>query len=168
MLYLLIRHGQCITNIHRDYAPASNDEDLLTELGCEQAVETARVIEKFKIKKLKIASSSLARARQTASIIFEALNLEGEIYYSDLLIEKSSEESFSDANTRYETFVNEFVNDDDLTLIIITHGHVLQAVFANLIELRDPTVLDFQNCSISAYKNKRVLTINSYIHLINQ
>ena len=168
MLYILIRHGQCFTNLDRNYAVASNDEDLLTENGCLQALKTARFLKNLKIENLKIAASILTRAKQTAEIIFEELNLDTEIFYSELLIEKSREESYSQSYLRYRSFVGKFVEHDDRTLVIITHLHLLQAVFANLTGLPKPEVLDFHNCSISAYKNDRVLTINSYFHLLNQ
>lgn len=168
MLYILIRHGQCITNLDRNYAVASNDEDLLTEKGCDQALKTARFLNKLRIEKPKITTSTLARAKQTADIIYEALNLNNKIFYSDLLIEKGREESYSDSYLRYKSLLEKFVDADNRTLVIITHGHLLQSVFANLIGSPKPEVLDFHNCSISAYENERVLTINSYFHLLNQ
>ena len=165
MLNVLIRHGQCITNLDRSYSVSSNDEDILTADGCSQSLKTARFIKSFEIEKLKIAASTLARAKQSAQIIFEELGLTEHIYYSDLLIEKSRDESYADAYQRYNSFIKEFGSDDDLTLLVITHGHLLQAIFAALLGLNNPGILDFHNCGISTYESNRILTLNSYFHL---
>jgi broad specificity phosphatase PhoE len=168
MLYILIRHGQCITNIDRKYSVASNDEDILTEEGGKQSLKTARFIKDLKIENFKLVSSPLARAKQTAQIISEEVCLNREIYYSDLLIEKSREESYSDAFIRYKSCIEECSGGNDSTIIIITHAHILQAVFANLIGLNNPEVLDFHNCSLSVYEDVKALTVNSFFHLLQQ
>ena len=168
MLYILIRHGQCITNFDRKYSVASNDEDILTEDGCKQSLKTARFIKDLRIENLKIVSSPLARAKQTAQIISEELGLNQEIRYTDLLIEKSREESYSDALIRYKSCIEECSGDKDSIIIIITHGHILQAVFASLIGLSNPEGLDFNNCSLSVYEDDKALTVNSFFHLLPQ
>ena len=71
MILYVVRHGESVTNMQKKYGGSIDTP--LTEKGLEQARELTEKLAgmKFDI----IVSSSLTRARQTAEIINEKLNL---------------------------------------------------------------------------------------------
>jgi broad specificity phosphatase PhoE len=71
--FYMIRHGQTEANAAR--IMAGSIDSPLTEMGKSQARELHKVIETLKIKPSKIIHSQLSRARDTATIINEILNL---------------------------------------------------------------------------------------------
>jgi len=75
MNLLLIRHGEIPSNIKRTYAGRSNEG--LTELGIEQAGETAAKLVSSNVDALY--SSPIQRARQTSEIIGRAIHKDFQI-----------------------------------------------------------------------------------------
>jgi len=73
---ILVRHGESTAN--RDRCFTITDDVPLTELGRQQARETAlRIAKRF--EPARVISSTFARARQTAEIIAAELGLETEV-----------------------------------------------------------------------------------------
>jgi broad specificity phosphatase PhoE len=73
---ILVRHGESTAN--RDRCFTITDDVPLTELGRQQARETALLIAK-RFEPARVISSTFARARQTAEIIAAELGLETEV-----------------------------------------------------------------------------------------
>lgn len=70
---ILVRHGQAENNLHNLVGGWSNVK--LTELGIQQAQAVAHRLEKELQGTYKIYSSDLKRAKQTAEIICNRLNI---------------------------------------------------------------------------------------------
>lgn len=69
---ILVRHGESVANRDRHFAESG--ENPLTELGLQQARELAPIVA-ARFRPAKILSSSFLRARQTAGILAEYLEL---------------------------------------------------------------------------------------------
>ena len=72
--FYMIRHGETEANAAR--LMAGSIDSPLTKLGRDQAFEAQKVIATLEIKPVAIFHSHLSRARDTAHIINEALNVE--------------------------------------------------------------------------------------------
>lgn len=71
--FYMIRHGETEANVARIMAGSMDSP--LTENGRQQARDAARIVEALAVKPSYIAHSHLSRARDTAIIINESLNL---------------------------------------------------------------------------------------------
>jgi len=80
---ILIRHGQSVAN--RDLMVAGQLDTPLTDLGRQQARQTAPLIQGIQVD--SIHSSTLSRARETLSELNSVLNLEAPVTYHDDLRE---------------------------------------------------------------------------------
>ena len=72
--FYMMRHGQTEANAAR--VMAGHRDSPLTALGRAQAVDARRVVESLNVKPEAIFHSNLSRARDTALIINQALNVE--------------------------------------------------------------------------------------------
>jgi broad specificity phosphatase PhoE len=84
---LMIRHGESLANLERRFT--RSDDEPLTELGRQQAIETARRLQPH-YQPTAIYCSSFHRARTTAELIASAFELEAKV------VEGIHEQSFGD------------------------------------------------------------------------
>lgn len=167
-IIILIRHGQCVSNIGGQYSVSTDADDVLTELGKEQATQTGQffknlVLSNSLFNNLKIISSDLERAKQTSSIIKSINPSLLDVSYDERLREKNKEETINAVLKRVKDVFSE---NDQQDLMIITHGHVLESIFSHLLFDFDSQI-QFFNCGISIIKGSQILTINSITHLLN-
>jgi|SanBayMetagenome_1026888.scaffolds.fasta_scaffold00317_11 broad specificity phosphatase PhoE len=189
MIQIFIRHGQCIANLEhqnkvsqlfrnnnpsisnnlesKNYSFETDEQDVLTEKGKLQAYTTALYLKNFLGDKTSVVSSTLTRAKQTSKIINDIVNNSEHqfIKYDELLIEKSSIESLSDCGIRINSFLESLtINEVNL---IVTHGHVLQVLVANILNLNLnlSNSLIFNNCGLSIIKDNQLIAFNSISHL---
>lgn len=189
MIQIFIRHGQCIANLEhqnrvrqlfrnndpsisknlesKSYSFETDEQDVLTEKGKLQAYTTALYLKNFLGDKTSVVSSTLIRAKQTSKIINDIVNNSEHqfIRYDELLIEKSSIENLSDCGIRINSFLESLtINEVNL---IVTHGHVLQVLVANILRLNlnCSDQLIFNNCSLTIIKDNQLITFNSISHL---
>lgn len=168
MTQIFIRHGQCIANLNnQNYSFETDEQDVLTEKGKLQAYTTALYLKNFLSDKASVVSSTLMRAKQTSQIINDIVNNSDAnfIRYEELLIEKSSLESLSDCAKRISFFL-ETLKRNEIQLIV-THGHVLQAIVSNIFNLNINVSgsLILNNCSLTIINNNQLITFNSISHL---
>ena len=71
--FYMIRHGQTVANLHE--LMAGSLDSPLTELGIEQAINAREVVASLAVKPVAIFHSDLSRARDTAEIINQGLNV---------------------------------------------------------------------------------------------
>ena len=97
-----IRHGECIANVEGVIAGAGDDSPL-TELGKDQACETAKLL--CSIEFALIVSSPLSRAKDTASIIASRLGIDSDkIIVNDKFTEKDVGEYTGKPKAEYFAF----------------------------------------------------------------
>jgi len=168
MIQILIRHGQCISNLQdKTYSVSSDEQDTLTEKGKVQAYITALYIKSFLSQKTYLVSSTLTRAKQTSKIINNIVN-EGDnqlISYEKLLIEKTNIENLADCAKRVNSFFQKLNQNENY--LIVTHGHVLQAIASTALNLnvRVSESLIFNNCGLTIIdNNQKLIALNSISH----
>lgn len=71
--FYMIRHGE--TEANRDHIMAGSLDSPLTEMGLEQARHARDVVAQLEVKPVAIFHSNLSRARDTAEIINEVLDV---------------------------------------------------------------------------------------------
>lgn len=76
MRLIIIRHGQSVVNITRDFSTLPNVDTELTKLGHKQAVALRDWMRENDITADALYSSTLVRTRQTAAYVAEALGME--------------------------------------------------------------------------------------------
>lgn len=155
---MLIRHGQSTWNGAR-LVQGQNDTAVLTELGRQQALESARKLRSLGID--AIISSDLARAQETAKIIAQELGLEVETttdlrersfgsaegqpfdqltssmsgIEDGLVVDPTAHpplgESLNDLHARMGAFIDETVRlRSGQSLLIVTHGGTIRSIRA--------------------------------------
>lgn len=166
MIIILIRHGECLSNLNNKKFSISDDNtDILTPKGKNQAKETGKLLNNLlKDRHFEIFSSPLIRAAETAKIIKNQLTKSKPIVINDHLIEKNKIESFDDVNVRFKQFLQTFSNKN--ILLIVTHGHVIQAVSSKLLNAKYPEKIDVANCGITIIVDNNLICLNSNIHTI--
>jgi len=154
MKLYVVRHGQTQNNVTGEIQCYTNDIDL-NEKGVSQAKETALLCENLNID--LIISSPMKRAKHTADIINELLNVE--ITFDDRLMERNTgvlggkllapkdkeiiwnysinqfyegAESIDDVFERVNSFIEELINkykDTDKNILLACHGGVTKAIY---------------------------------------
>lgn len=169
MIKIFIRHGQCMANLkNKNYSFETDEQDVLTEKGKLQAHTTALYLKSVLPRKTFVVSSSLTRAKQTSQIINDIINNSDPnfIRYSELLIEKSSIETFSDCNQRINHFLETLKND---THLIVTHGHILEAIISDILDINiSSKLLGVNNCGLTIIKDNQLITMNSISHFFDK
>jgi len=169
MTQIWIRHGQCIANLQdKNYSFSSDEQDVLTEKGKAQANITALSVKNVLAQKTCLVSSTLTRAKQTSKIINNIVNQGDDnlIVHEKLLIEKTNIESLADCAKRVNSFLQQL--NKNKNYLIVTHGHVLQALASNVLNL-NVTVsesLIFNNCGLTIINHsQQIIALNSISHL---
>jgi probable phosphoglycerate mutase len=153
---ILIRHGESVGNRERRFTTSPEAE--LTDLGREQARQAATLIARM-FKPRKIVASPYARARETGEIIASALGLEvaleaglyeqsyghlaGQAYdlvYEDpgydperpWLYKPPGGETREEVRMRVAPVFERIAATHDCELVIVSHGGVMQALWAHL------------------------------------
>jgi broad specificity phosphatase PhoE len=109
----------------------------LTEVGKQQASLLARELKDLPFH--CIYASHLNRAKQTAEILSEALNLP--VYMKETLQERLDTESEQEAGIRLFTYVEEIAQlCREQTILVVSHGAILRGMlmildFAHALEL---------------------------------
>lgn len=157
-LICCVRHGQTDGNKSRTFQGRSNLP--LNEIGINQAIKTAELLEKCPIKWDVIISSPFIRAYQTCEIISQRINYQQKIITDELAIERSfgdaeglpineenyqlisknyfpNQESEQDIIKRGSKFLDKILNDyEGKNILIVSHSHFIKS----LLIPHDPTL----------------------------
>ena len=166
--FYMIRHGQTEANAAR--LMAGSLDSPLTEMGRQQARDVHAIVQNLVIKPEMIVHSQLSRARETAAIINEALNLpmyedpdiaehfcgdwEGKPYEEcrsmlDGWATPPNGESFDDFCTRIRRAKTTALNRSKGPVLIVSHGGVFRGL-GKLYGLNTPGV--FKNCHLYEFQ----------------
>lgn len=177
---ILIRHGECETNIKKILNSNPSIVYPLTQRGVEQAKKVAEELKEIPID--CIYSSQVHRAKKTANIINSYHNLEikederinelntgleGKSIYKYLeLKEKSKDvlnfkleggESHAELNKRISSFLDEILLSSYSSVVIISHGDPIITMREYLINKRfssDDDISQYpQHCKITIFKS---------------
>lgn len=161
--FYIIRHGESVANVGR-YASGHVDVEL-TELGLEQARAAAKVVAALELKPSVIIHSHLQRARITAQIINESLNLPmiedreiAEQMYGDWEgvtwdqtrgpirdgIDPPNGETHADFHQRVKRAISKFVSENEGPILIVCHGGIFRAIGA----LYGEKIVGIENCAL--------------------
>ncbi len=165
--FYMIRHGQTEANAARMMAGSLDSP--LTALGRDQAREAAKAVEALSIKPAAIIHSQLSRARDTAQIINEKLNLplvedadfaelhagdwEGAPYDQchsllDGWEDPPGGETIAEFFTRLKRAKNKYLPLYDAPVLIVCHGGVFRA-FAKMHGIENEGV---RNCHLYEFE----------------
>lgn len=166
--FYMIRHGQ--TEANEAQIMAGSLDSPLTDMGKDQARAVQNTVKTLEIKPSAIIHSNLSRARDTAAIINEALNVpmyeepdvaelhagdwEGVPYdeCSDLLSgwpTPPNGESFDEFCARIKRGKRNVLNQHDGPILIVSHGGVFRAL-GGLYGLKTPGI--FRNCHLYEFQ----------------
>ncbi len=173
--FYMIRHGE--TEANRARIMAGSLDSPLTDKGKKQAERVQNIVISLEIKPKAIIHSHLSRARDTASIINQALNVplheekdiaelnagdwEGVPYEecAELLTgwpTPPNGESFTEFCSRIKRGKEKILTNYNSPALIVSHGGVFRA-FGGLYGLKTPGV--FKNCHLYEFlpdaKNKK-------------
>ena len=165
--FYMIRHGETEANAAR--VMAGSTDSPLTDLGREQAKAVQSIIPHLEIKPAAIVHSHLSRARHTAEIINEVLNIElhedpdlaelcaGDwegVSYDDCgallntYTDPPNGETFDEFEERIIRGKNRHIDKHDGPVLIVCHGGVFRA-FGKIYGLE--TQGRFQNCHLHEF-----------------
>lgn len=166
--FYMIRHGETTANKARKMAGSLDSP--LTDFGREQAAHVQNIVADLEIKPKAIVHSNLSRARDTASIINQALNVpmheeadlaelhagdwEGVPYdeCQDLLTgwpDPPNGETFSEFCARIRNGKTKALSQHDTPVLIVSHGGVFRA-FGGVYGLKPPGI--FRNCHLYEFQ----------------
>ncbi|MGN7438303.1 MAG: histidine phosphatase family protein [Alcanivorax sp.] len=166
--FYMIRHGETTANKARKMAGSLDSP--LTDFGREQAAHVQNIVADLEIKPKAIVHSNLSRARDTASIINQALNVpmheeadlaelhagdwEGVPYdeCQDLLTgwpDPPNGETFSEFCARIRNGKTKALSQHDTPVLIVSHGGVFRA-FGGVYGLKTPGI--FRNCHLYEFQ----------------
>lgn len=163
--FYMIRHGE--TEANAAQIMAGSLDSPLTQTGRDQARAVHDVVKNLKIKPTLIVHSHLSRARDTATIINEVLNLPmiqdpdfAEIHAGDLegvcwskcnhfddFRDMPNGEKFDDFFARVRRAKNRILGSNEGPVLIVSHGGVFRA-FAKLYGINMPGV---RNCHLHEF-----------------
>ncbi|KAA3646518.1 MAG: histidine phosphatase family protein [Chloroflexi bacterium] len=176
-----VRHGQSTANVAHLLQGQSEGE--LTEIGRQQAQQLGQHLRDFKID--HFISSDLARAKETAQIIVEQINLplelsphvrEWKVGHLDgqpaAALENAFEmsavskadykpengESLNDLRNRAKGFCDQLIQQHTgKNVLICSHGDFIRMSFSALLDrtLEDALTIELHNCSYSILENDR-------------
>lgn len=175
---ILIRHGECETNVKKILNSDPNIIYPLTQNGVKQAEEAAQKLKEIPID--CIFSSQVHRAKETAKIINSYHNLEirederinelntgleGESVFTYLKLKEESEDMLhfkingGESHAELKIRINEFLEKQVLsslysTIVIVSHGDPIVAMREILLEKRFSTLNDLsypQHCKIMIF-----------------
>lgn len=164
MNVILLRHGE--TDHNKSGLSQCGDIDtIMNEQGVKQSELTGKFLNKnYNIN--RIYSSTLIRARQTASIISDIIGLNSDnINYKSKLKESSKkileqvnitkEESKKIVGQRarlvFDEIIEENINNNS-DILIVSHGAVIKNLIKNLFDLREISqnvISDVGNCTLT-------------------
>ena len=166
--FYMVRHGE--TEANKARIMAGSLDSPLTDTGKEQAIAAQDIVTSLEIKPTAIVHSNLSRARDTANIINEALNVPiheeedlAELYAgdwegvpydecSDLLTgwpDPPNGETFQDFCARIKRGKKRALEAYDGPVLIVSHGGVFRA-FGGVYGLKTPGV--FRNCHLYEFQ----------------
>lgn len=162
--FYMIRHGQTDANAARIMAGSLDSP--LTDLGREQARSVHTILKTLDLKPTTIVHSHLSRARDTANIINEVLNVPlfeepdiAELHAGDwegVPYEECEElltgwptppngESFTEFCARLKRGKARRLNEHDGPILMVSHGGVFRG-FGGIYGLQTPGI--FENCHL--------------------
>lgn len=165
--FYMIRHGQTEANLA--HVMAGSNDSPLTEKGREQAYIAQTAVKALEIKPKAIIHSHLSRARDTALILNEVLNIDmhedpdlAEIHAGDwegkdyadcpeLLTgwcDPPNGETYEEFMTRIKRGKNKHLDHFDGPVLIVCHGGVMRA-FGRIYGLDIPAA--FKNCHLHEF-----------------
>ena len=166
--FYMIRHGETTANKAR--LMAGSLDSPLTDFGRQQAAHVQNIVSHLKVKPKAIVHSNLSRARDTASIINEALKVpmheesdlaelhagdwEGVPYEEcqDLLTgwpDPPNGETFNEFCARIRNGKIKALSQHDTPVLIVSHGGVFRA-FGGVYGLQTPGI--FRNCHLYEFQ----------------
>lgn len=166
--FYMIRHGQ--TEANQAQIMAGSLDSPLTETGKEQAKAVQNIVELLEIKPKSIMHSNLSRARDTASIINEVLDIDmheepdlAELFAGDwegrpyeecraLFTENITPpngESFQEFFDRVQRGTQKVLEAHDGPVLIVCHGGVFRAL-GGIYGLKTPGI--FKNCHLYEFQ----------------
>ena len=173
--FYMIRHGE--TEANKDRIMAGSLDSPLTSNGKKQAERVQTIVKSLEEKPKAIIHSNLSRARDTATIINQALNIpiheekdiaelhagdwEGSTYKecAELLTgwpTPPNGESFTEFCSRIKRGKKRILNNHESPALIVSHGGVFRA-FGGIYSLKTPGA--FKNCHLYEFfpdtKNKK-------------
>ncbi len=165
--FYMIRHGQ--TEANKREVMAGSTDSPLTELGREQAKSVQKVVSELKVKPKTIVHSDLSRARDTAHIINEVLNVPmheepdiAEIHSGDWEGRPWAEcedlldgwptppngETFDEFAERLRKGKKLHIEQHDGPVLLVCHGGVMRG-FGAIYGLNTPGI--FENCHLHEF-----------------
>lgn len=165
--FYMIRHGQTDANVSRRMAGSTDSP--LTETGRAQAEAVRIIVQNLAIKPQLVAHSHLSRARETATIINEAINAPmiedpdlGEMHAGDwegvsydecrsMLDEWRNPpggETFDQFSGRIAAAKRRIFSRTETPPLIVSHGGVFRG-FARLYNLHIPVI---ENCRLFEFE----------------
>lgn len=165
--FYIIRHGESVANVEQ-YASGHVDVPL-TERGIAQAHEAKKAFICLEVKPTIIIHSHLQRARNTARIINEVLNLEmvedpeiAEQHYGDWEgvhwdktrqsirdgIDPPNGETHTAFHSRVKNAITRFVETYPPPALIVCHGGVFRAIGA----LYNEKIVGIDNCTLHHFE----------------
>jgi len=166
---ILVRHGESWSNRERAFAGA-DDVDGLTELGMNQAIAAGRLLamllDRSGTGNVTLISSDLRRAVETANLMAGELRDARRLPDDARLRERATDETPSQVLDRIEPALREAAEVAERALVVVTHGHIIQALVGRVVEARHPERLIPWNGGISVLQEGAVLTFNLLAHLL--
>jgi broad specificity phosphatase PhoE len=174
----LVRHGQCVSNLTQGFAVAEDAEDLLTPLGEHQAVlagrELAALLHGAALSSPVVVSSALLRAEQTADLLVTEIDHAERLDPDPRWNEKSADESPEDVMVRVGDALAELQGGDGRPCVVVTHGHVLQFLVCQLLQVTRPWPTDGPssvhpiNGGITVLRGGELVAFNLLSHLVRE
>ena len=168
-LLVLVRHGQCRSNIRFELSTYRESNDVLTLLGRRQSLAAAKMLVKLLPSRNanSLVCSTLIRAVQTADIIAPRIRRLSGTETDVRLEEKSDKETWAMFRRRVRAAI---VSARRLPhhVICVTHGHVIQAVLADAlgIPMSNARNLCPANCGLTILQNDKLVAYNLHEHLL--
>lgn len=146
MKFYLLRHGQTDWNLEGRLQGHKNIP--MNDTGVKQMMEIAEHLHEINFTVDFIISSPLVRAKESARIVAEKIEFDGNIIYDEDFIERSfglaeglvwnreiklddekyCAESVEDVCKRAKIAIDKYMSYDDKSILIVAHGAILSAV----------------------------------------
>lgn len=171
--YYLIRHGECLSNLTNVNDSQGNPDNVLTPKGREQMKNCGMELAREGILFEKIVSSPFARARESAELLAQYVELsDTQILYTDLLKEMDhgsgqqgktilsvhgeitpqdlhtphgDGESYWDVRDRMKLLIDKLEQSyEGKSLILLTHGTPVWMFYSAVYDLTEAQTLEFR------------------------
>ena len=165
--FYVIRHGESVANLGQ-YTSGHVDVEL-TETGLQQARDAAKIVAQLELKPTVIVHSHLQRAKKTAEILNEVLNvpmieepLIAEQFFGEWegvswevtrqlirdCVDPPKGETHPDFYERVKNVITKFVNEQKGPVMFVCHGGVFRAIGG----LHGTQMVGVHNCALHYFE----------------